>query len=865
MIGNINFQKHQSGSEDIVNGILSNYKAHSKKVSADTFVEFVNNEISYTTFASSVVYNTELAYFYMTAVKMNDNQILLFHDHDTDTALDVSLITIDEWGDIACLGAKTVDSTPYSASSYKAIKISDNKLFVAHCSGDGSTYLKGRIVTFTYTSSTNWSISTVTSKNMSNHKGSSSRINLMPLEDGKVLLVHASDNGVSVGAPAAMQVTFTNGFTDFSYTSDTILAQSEMSYADTYACKIDNGKFLTIHASDSSNRYLKAIVSIIRNGVITPVNDIMIAQISYASQGARCVAVNDNYVLVTYDDTDKLAAKLLKINNDYSIDVVNSTILCSGEGSYEHEIVKIDENQLFVTYCADMMTQEWEYGLVYIRGEDIITDKTGVYDSPLYWPTSGSAGLALCSLDSNDVLIFYADTNNKISQMLLRYNNVDVTSTTTVVDTNIANPTHAIKINDNRAFITHAYSDGSDVSYRLYGALIDISNDQPQVVYTAFILNENNSTFMESENRMIQASLSEIDSEVIILINKYVDDSTRNLYYGILNINLQNDTFSIGTLTKVTDENQNSSSTNIIKIPSSNDFLITYGKSDSSQLLATWYRISYNASNHIDSISTVVNLFTISNLKDSDWMYNYIFLDDTTLVFLFRNNVGTTMMHISTTVAIIDPSSNSVSQVIQDKALVSSNEAAMCIQPVKINSRLFLLFCCDYDPNVGSWGAWYLGAIPVIYTPDASPKTIASYGSIQRVSNYNASYSDIKAIKLGLNNFVVVGNDYDENNNVVLSAKRVDLSRTMKVCSQSGVTVLDLTNTGIMNLSLVKLDEGKYLVVHPDKSNTYKLAMQIIYAPNFIGPSVKESELEIGGLSKTNASMIEEGEVYTKT
>lgn len=859
MIGPINFNsRHEGTSGDILNSIINRYKAYTKKVSADTFVEFVQNEISYNIHPGRSIFDTTFLYFYIESVKLDEHKVLLIHPNSVDEYKLAVTVVILRDDSFKVTESVIIDTNDMSAESHKTIVLNDNRVFIAHCYGGGSSFLEGKIVGITYAPSTNTIDVSVHSASLSNNRGSSGWINAFKVADNKIVIVHEGDNGVAIGAPAAQIVTINEN--DFICTSDTYLTENEMSYSNTYACMVEDDRILVVHSSDDTNHYLDALVFRYKTKdtyAITPGSNIRIETTQYAAQGCRCIYFKDKYALITYDDSDALSGELVMIDG-LNITKIKKVNICANAGSYEHEILQLSDSSFFITYCSDTLERGWNYNIYYLVGNNLISDVSGTLNN-IPWPTSGTSALALTRLTDDYICVFYADTDNKTQLKIIAIDNKDIEYNTPCVNQNLRNSSGIIKIADNKLFFTYAYSDDT-VTGRLYSGVLDTTNDNIQVISTQVLVDEDNSVFMESKNhRMILNQIIDNKAEIILLYNKRISQNNYDLYYGIVNVDLTTNNITFINKSKLNDVDQDTASNSIIKISDDYCLITMTNDAQSGYLYGRLFRMQYDANNKFVSLSdNSINDIVISDSKNSNWMHNFINMDDSTIIFFFRDYDDS--MKIKASIISIDLNSSNVINIYsKDTLVVNSSEAAMCIQPVKVSNEKIILFACDYDSSQGAWGAWYLGAIIVLYNP--STHSLSTPSNLSRVSTYDTSNTAV--IALNNEDVIYIYEEYDSSHKVVLSARKVR-SIYSKLAFVSDPVVIDNTNTFTDSMFTVELEEGRHLLVHPNNYSNFNFTAQILYTPNFIGPSIKEADSKIDGLSKTDISMTEEGEVYTK-
>ena len=858
MIGNIDFQKHQNSSGDIINSVISSFKAHSKKVSADTFVEFVNNELKYTTYSCGRILIDLFMYFYMTSIKLNDDKVLLLHrTGDNNAKLACTVIYLDSNGTTLISEEMVIDSNNNSGTNYKVALLGNQnetyRLAVVYGATSTSNLTVKIIEVNTSTNTPVLSINS--SKLLSEASNSSQGLSLTQISNTKLAIFHGS------GTQLVGQILNINGNVVTSSSVTTISTGTD-SYYYTKSALIDSNRILVTHCDSQSNSYLDAVVVKIdsQDAMSLGISN-RIENTQYAAQCSDCVYLKDGYALITYDDSDNLSGKLVHIN-DTTITIIRKVFISMNAGSYNHVLVKVNANTVFVTYNSDMSTNGWDYTILYLVGNRIEQDIVGTFtagSSDIPWPTAGASSIAITALNENEVIIFYADANNETSAIKLLFNNVDIIYNNSQVIQGKTPPNGMIKLSDNKVFFVDTVTNSTD--FNLCCRLLSTENDTLQEL-ASLVFSESNTAFMESDNhRMFLNQIIDNTAEIVLLYNKKVDTNNYDLYYGIVRVNLEEDIISFENKTKLSAVNQSSTSHCILKINSNRCMVTMTNDATNNYIYGKLYQLVYDANGKLTALSEESNArVNISSCKDSAWMYNYAKIDDSNFIFFFRDYNDS--MKIKAT--LVNVSNNTINIYAKDTMIVNKSEAAMCVQPMKVDSDKVLLLCCDYDPNQGAWGAWYSGAVLVWYDLVNHSLTSPFSNFPTRICDYS-SISDPALLEIGNRDFMFICNDYDnsQDKNIIIAAKRLTVSNR-NIIITSNPTIIDSTNTYITEIFYVELEKGKFLITHGDNSSNNNFTGQILYIPNFIGPSIIEANQEIDGLSKTEISMTEEGEIYTK-
>lgn len=220
------------GSLNIINGIIEQYKAESGTISANTFVEFVDllnkGETRLTVEGSS--------YNLFNAVPLEDDKVLVIWKYASNSIYGTVLTIAD--GTIDNGAAYALTSSSYSGQVISAVKLSNNKVFIAHSSGTSSSdlILYGMVCTISGTTVTAGTDTRIGSNNNGNY------ITATALSDSSVFVGWIGNYGV------ACTISGTNLTVG---TSVRLSSKSDSDYRQSIALSSD--KVLIMHRARESN------------------------------------------------------------------------------------------------------------------------------------------------------------------------------------------------------------------------------------------------------------------------------------------------------------------------------------------------------------------------------------------------------------------------------------------------------------------------------------------------------------------------------------------------------------------------------------------------------------------------------------
>ena len=382
-----------SGGGDIVNGIISRFKATSGTVDANTFVEFVNT-ITPGTDTSLVA--TSNAYYNISAVLVDDNKV--FIAHRSGNYLYGIICTIS--GSTITPGTDTQLST--ATDSYQdnsPVLVDTNKIFIAH---RGANYhLNGLLCTISDTSITVDADIELSSTSMSFQYASAVR-----LDTNKVFISYKNGNYLDGMVCTISGTTITPG-------SSTRLIATSNVYKNASAVLVDANKVFVLHTGASNNdNYLNGVVCTISGTTITPGTDTQIATGTYAAIDNSLALVETNKVFIIYRSGDYLNGVVCTISGT-TITPGGDTQLTTTAGSYDdNSLALVEPNRFFIVHEIS----NYLYGMVCTISGTTITAGT---DTRLTSSSSSITDYAkVVRVGTDKVFIAHRGTSNYLYGMV---------------------------------------------------------------------------------------------------------------------------------------------------------------------------------------------------------------------------------------------------------------------------------------------------------------------------------------------------------------------------------------------------------------------------------------------------------------
>ena len=322
-----------SGGGDVVNGIISRFKATSDAVNANTFVEFVNT-ITHGTDTSLVAASN--AYYNTSAVLVDTNTVFIAHRNGSylyGMVCTISGSTITPGTDTQL---STVTDSYYDTS---AVLVDTNRIFIAH---RGANYHpNGLLCTISGTSITVDADTELSSTTMAYQHTS-----VALLDTNKVFIAHRNGSYLYGMVCTISGSTITPG-------TDTQLSTVTDSYYYPLAVLVDANKVFISHSGASNYNRLNGMVCTISGSTITPGTDTQIVTGTYAATETSLALVETNKVFIIHRNGDYLNGVVCTISGT-TITPGSDTQLTTTASSFGNtSLALVEPNRFFIAHKVD--------------------------------------------------------------------------------------------------------------------------------------------------------------------------------------------------------------------------------------------------------------------------------------------------------------------------------------------------------------------------------------------------------------------------------------------------------------------------------------------------------------------------------
>ena len=237
-----------------INGIIKNYYVYAgSNVSAGDLVEYINGVAGQTTETSTDTQLSTDSYsgYKISAVKLDDNRIFIAHSRGGDYSLYGIVVTINGATITAGTDTKIDSSYKYTGYVISTQLLSDGNVFIANSRG-GSYYLDCNLVSINGTT-----ITYLKGKQLSTTSNTGSAISTQLLPNGKVFIAHSRDG---IYYLYGMIVTI-NG-TSITHGTDTQLSTTTYAGAGISTQLLSNGNIFIAHSYDENYKLYGMVVTI---------------------------------------------------------------------------------------------------------------------------------------------------------------------------------------------------------------------------------------------------------------------------------------------------------------------------------------------------------------------------------------------------------------------------------------------------------------------------------------------------------------------------------------------------------------------------------------------------------------------------
>ncbi len=405
---------------DISNGIIQEYLTTADTIDANTFVEFVNTN-DYTLSADTELSSSYYSYAYARAVKLSDNKVFIVHNSNTDT-MGLNGMVCEINGDTITHGADTVLSAEYASSSFASpVAIDENTVFISHSAGGDNPGLNGIVCTIS----------------------------------GLVI---------------------TPG-------TDTVLVSTVNSYYSSYATPIFEtraGWVLVTHMSDENNYYLNGIICHISGTTITHNTDTTLLSTMGSYTNAKAVEIMGGEVFIAHPKGTKLNGFICSVStiNGGDLYPYADTEINATSGSWNNSnLLKLDSSRVLITH-ANNNDNAYLNAIVCGVSGGVITPGT---DAQLEAATGASNGSYPVLLEEDKVFIAHGDSyfDGRLKAAICTISGTTITLVLNdVIDSDVSsiNEVNPVVLDDTTVFISHCTGgDGHYMSLTLSGLIYKIA------------------------------------------------------------------------------------------------------------------------------------------------------------------------------------------------------------------------------------------------------------------------------------------------------------------------------------------------------------------------------------------------------
>ena len=382
-----------SGGGDVVNGIISRFKATSDTVDANTFVEFVN---TITPGTDTRLVATSDSYYNTSAVLVDANTVFIAHRSGSylyGIVCSISGSTITPGTDTQL---STITNSYYDNSP---VLIDTNKIFIAH-RGD-SYHLNGLLCTISGTS-----ITVDADIELSSVYSSYQSASAVLLDTNKVFIAHRGADDYLCGMVCTIsESTITAG-------TDTRLMSTKNTYKNTSAVLVDANKVFVSHASTLSDYdHIYGVVCTISGTTITPGSNTQIVTGTYAAEDNALALVETNKVFIIYRNGNYLYGVVCTISGT-TITPGSDTQLTTTTSSFDdNSLALVEPNRFFIVHEISFRP----YGIVCTISGTTITIGT---DTLLTSANNTSDYAKVVRVDTDKVLVAHRGSSNYLYGMV---------------------------------------------------------------------------------------------------------------------------------------------------------------------------------------------------------------------------------------------------------------------------------------------------------------------------------------------------------------------------------------------------------------------------------------------------------------
>jgi len=395
-MGDCYITRRGGGSSDVINGIIGEYRASGADISANTFVEFLNdynNLIS----GTEAVFNAASTNYISAILIDSMHALVCYQDGGNSNYGTAVVLTVS--GTSITTGTETVFNSG-NTEDKNVVLIDSNHVLICYRDSDNSGYGTAIILTINGTTIT---IGTETVFNAA----STSSISAVLLDSTHALVCY-KDNGY--GGYGTAQILTISGTTVTAGTEKFFNAGST-AYISVFV--LDSAHAFVFYQDAGNNSYGTAVVLTISGTTITIGTETVFNAASTSSISA--VLLDSTHALVCYKDEGNKnygTAQMLTISST-TITIGTETVFNAGL-TFTNQPILIDSNHVLVCY-SDFVNNFYGTTIILtINGTTITVGTETVFNA------ANTTGISAVLIDSNHVLICYRDSDNSGTSVVLQ-------------------------------------------------------------------------------------------------------------------------------------------------------------------------------------------------------------------------------------------------------------------------------------------------------------------------------------------------------------------------------------------------------------------------------------------------------------
>lgn len=313
----------------------------------------------------------------ISAIALSESKVLIAHSYSAVSGYGLAILICTIDGTTISKGSDTTITNNYAGNIISAIKVSENKVYIAH-SYTSNLLLYSIIINVSGTS-----ITKGMDTQLSNTVNSGKAISAVKLKENKVIIAHSSGSNLVLYISL---VSINN--TVLTVERDLDLGLSSNTGTIISAVALNESKVQIIHGNN--NYYLCAVLCNVNNTIITRENDVQLTPISYSVYLISAVALSENDVLIShsYSSTcDLYVAVLSYLANlvktiTSSTEQINGIAITDGQAGEIVQVKKPDETFMCsfnASVTAEGKSVTWNN--VILTHRKVLDGNTRVYSS----------------------------------------------------------------------------------------------------------------------------------------------------------------------------------------------------------------------------------------------------------------------------------------------------------------------------------------------------------------------------------------------------------------------------------------------------------------------------------------------------